>query len=1192
MRKAFRLFPQALGVIALALGTLLTPSCTKEYFSDVPDDDAVEMIISLGADTKTTNDGNSTLWAEEDQLTVIHSAAGGSDFTASRFSYIGSNDFSGKVSRLSSTNDWYVIYPYKEGNTAANALSFTFPASQSQSGNASKAHLAGEDFPLVGKTLGVTRGADLTVQTANLLAVAKFNVYNESESNLPIIVKEIQFTAPSPIAGAFTADLTGENPAVAAGSGATKVVKLTVENGAEIAYNGSSDFYMAFAPFEAPAGSKLKLKITAVHPTGLDLPIVFYRTIEVGADGLAFDSGAIQAIGAHFNETSTTNPDAGSGTEVELPVGGEPEDGVYLLVYEQGETSMAFAAFSEYKTQKYAIPVTVVDGVVIPQEDEDLSSFAVSIEVAKDENGNPIQHSNDSGHYAYNVRNSAGQYVFYSTGGGTLDASDALQIKDINEMDIDGTTYKYYHTFVQAEDGVQILSSIYGASGGNKYLLAYTASNGFYYEENNSGQKLHLYLLGGSVKEKQSPYFEPNTVDYDFDVNGAGVLANKPTLKDARTNVSSWESSSPAVASVDASGNVTVHQVGSATITAKLDSDDTYYGATATYTINVTSATVQTWYKADEMVAGQTYLVVSNGYALQNNNGSVAATAVTVSNDIITLNAPAAIIWTATSGSELTNNSQYLRRSSSSSSGGWGGWGGSSSLSIGDKSSTASNNQWTYNADNNYVMSDTYYLYYSTSSNAFTISTSQSSSHIAALYSTIKPATSQNLKFANSTVRWTVGEGGDHVLNQPYAVQTVSGNVTTVTYTSSDTNVATIDGTTLTLKGTGSTTITATAPAGTVNGIEYKEAVATYTLRISTPAPGGFEDLGTFNLENAKVKEYLDRAVNEYTDSNLSTTIVSSFASGASSTNRLDVPNPVTIEWGTQSSGTATITIFSDQALKNEVWVQTATSGSTSAAVFNLIPGKTYYCTVEDNTGYLLKGVFETEGRRRMMKVGQEANMNRANNCRDLGGMVTADGRKIKFNMIFRGTNLDSTSGKSISNYVSPNNSEQGLLANYMNVGYDIDLRAGGKSAFTNDYSVVYVLGNMDASVSSCTKAENARPTIQGFFDAAAAGKASYFHCAIGSDRTGFWGLLIEGLLGVSIKDCSIDYELTSFARNVTSGDRTRNSGLFSDGISFFNKQEGNTLQEKVESYVKGLSNSQYQFTDEVIEAFRNNVLE
>ena len=218
--------------------------------------------------------------------------------------------------------------------------------------------------------------------------------------------------------------------------------------------------------------------------------------------------------------------------------------------------------------------------------------------------------------------------------------------------------------------------------------------------------------------------------------------------------------------------------------------------------------------------------------------------------------------------------------------------------------------------------------------------------------------------------------------------------------------------------------------------------------------------------------------------------------------------------------------------------------------------------------------------------------MNRANNCRDLGGMETADGRKIKYNMIFRGTNLDSTSGKSISNYVTPNNSEQGLLANYMNVGYDIDLRAGGTSAFTNDYSVVYVCGNMNASVSDCTKAANARPTIQGFFDAAAAGKASYFHCAIGSDRTGFWGLLIEGLLGVSIKDCSIDYELTSFARNVTSGDRTRNSGLFSDGITFFNKQSGNTLQEQVESYVKGLSNSQYQFTDEVIEAFRNNVLE
>ena len=454
------------------------------------------------------------------------------------------------------------------------------------------------------------------------------------------------------------------------------------------------------------------------------------------------------------------------------------------------------------------------------------------------------------------------------------------------------------------------------------------------------------------------------------------------------------------------------------------------------------------------------------------------------------------------------------------------------------------------------------------------------------------------MSFANSTVRWTVGDGGDHALNQSYDVQAVSGAATTVTYTSSDTDVATINGTRVTLKGTGATTITATAKEE--NG--YKSATARYTLRVTTPAPAGFVNLGAFNLESDDVKDYLDDAETSYTDDNYKTTsVVSKYTKDARS-RRMDLPNPVTIDWGTASSGTTTITIFTDQDLTKEVWVQNTTNGKTSAAVYNLIPEKTYYCTVEDNTGYLLKGVFTTEGRRRMMLVSTTQSQNNANNCRDLGGLKTTDGRRIKYGMIYRGTNLDGTKNKSIDNYVAPNDTEQGLLMNFMNVGYDIDLRAGGKSALP-ETQVQYVYGNMDASLSDVTNVAKSRTVLKGFYDAAAAGKAAYFHCAIGSDRTGFWGLLIEGLLGVSVKDCSIDFELTGFAGGVTSGDRPRNSTgyLFyqgmensssSTGFKGLRNYEGNTFQEKCANYVKSLANEQYPFTDEWIETFRNNVLE
>jgi hypothetical protein len=110
------------------------------------------------------------------------------------------------------------------------------------------------------------------------------------------------------------------------------------------------------------------------------------------------------------------------------------------------------------------------------------------------------------------------------------------------------------------------------------------------------------------------------------------------------------------------------------------------------------------------------------------------------------------------------------------------------------------------------------------------------------------------------------------------------------------------------------------------------------------------------------------------------------------------------------------------------------------------------------------------------------------------------------------------------------------------------------------------------------------------FFNTVKSGKAVYFHCFSGADRTGYIAMLIEGLLGVSEKDCSIDYELTSFCESV--GGRYR-TGLptdydFRDGIAFLRGLQGDTFQNKIENYLVntvGISK-----TD--IDEFKSRVLE
>ena len=102
------------------------------------------------------------------------------------------------------------------------------------------------------------------------------------------------------------------------------------------------------------------------------------------------------------------------------------------------------------------------------------------------------------------------------------------------------------------------------------------------------------------------------------------------------------------------------------------------------------------------------------------------------------------------------------------------------------------------------------------------------------------------------------------------------------------------------------------------------------------------------------------------------------------------------------------------------------------------------------------------------------------------------------------------------------------------------------------------------------TTPEKVYKVVMAFFNTVKSGKAVYYHCYSGADRTGYFSMLIEGLLGVSEKDCTIDYELTSFCSSV--GTRYRIGGTndynFRDGIAFLRGKEGSTFQEKIENYL------------------------
>lgn len=358
------------------------------------------------------------------------------------------------------------------------------------------------------------------------------------------------------------------------------------------------------------------------------------------------------------------------------------------------------------------------------------------------------------------------------------------------------------------------------AKTGTYYLVWSTSSNYFSANTDIEGSYstgICLYKLDDG-RQPQTLSFSP-AANAEYDLGTSTWTVAVPTLNGVQTSASYAlsDDSNPAVATVDADGTVHPKSRGTVTIIATAAANAQYRAGSASYTLTVTdsSVSIPTWYKADEIEAGETYLIVSNGYLLQNNGGSVAAVAVEVNNDIIVFDAPSTDIWTATASSgkfTFKNDGKYLYRSSTT-------------LSINSNSVA-----WSYDSSTNYLSnagsSSTYYLFYDTSQNSFRVSSSSpTSSRTTTLYTSTPPRQSQTLAFSATSVNFDIA--GSATFTAP----TLSGDKTTVTYSSSKPTVATVDAATgaVEIVGTGTTVITASAEGTTA----YKPATATYTIHVT-----------------------------------------------------------------------------------------------------------------------------------------------------------------------------------------------------------------------------------------------------------------------------------------------------------------------------------------------------------------------
>ena len=305
--KKMKKFILSLGLIAMAFS--LTNCVKTEEITpsvEVKGDFALYASVS-----RTANDGLNTVWSTGDDLGVFHAVTDGTTYTKDgqfKLDDVTTGCFLGNVNGTLDSQeeyDWYAMYPYSSyvpgpANTGSGYMTIGCAASgtQTQTGNNSLAHVAGKNFPLVGKAYAVPAGSAPALAMTHVATLLEFEVTNSLDE--AITVSSIQFTAPEALVGTFYIDFTDTANIEAESSGSSytsKSATLVVKNGEAIAAGASAKFYLPVAPFTAAANAKLSIEVNVTSGEKVGL---LSKEITLATE-TSFKAGKIKPIKVNYN---------------------------------------------------------------------------------------------------------------------------------------------------------------------------------------------------------------------------------------------------------------------------------------------------------------------------------------------------------------------------------------------------------------------------------------------------------------------------------------------------------------------------------------------------------------------------------------------------------------------------------------------------------------------------------------------------------------------------------------------------------------------------------------------------------------------------------------------------------------------------------------------------------------------------
>ena len=317
----------------------------------------------------------------------------------------------------------------------------------------------------------------------------------------------------------------------------------------------------------------------------------------------------------------------------------------------------------------------------------------------------------------------------------------------------------------------------------------------------------------------------------------------------------------------------------------------------------------------------------------------------------------------------------------------------------------------------------------------------------------------------------------------------------------------------------------------------------------------------TVNLENWQARRFLS----EVTYDASSSTQIANYNVPAPA--RRDEPHQVFVPVP-ETTGELTITYATNEKFVTPSTL-TATAQDGLVELRNLEPQQTYYYKVEDASGLVSQGQVKTEGHLRQIMVPTVSNV------RDMGGWLTAGGKRVRYGFVYRGGELNGDhlmyNGTTLSEADRLELRRLGIMA-------EVDLRedgddsvkdvdaAGKESALGTDAQYIYLNLNMWNAQGLQLYSSKFKDVFDFIISNLRADRNIYFHCIWGADRTGAVGFLLNGLLGATPDQLYKDYELTSYS---LAGSRVKGTlDGSNEKLPYIQSLDGVSLQMKFYTYL------------------------